>query len=77
MSLHPASPTSPVDDFTGQVAPMNTCVAEGHPKGLTTITRDQPIGRLGGPDEVVTALLDDRACPSQRLRHDSNVRPSV
>ena len=49
---------------------MNASLDEGHPEELTA-------SYFAIDAQVAAAPLDDRAGPSQRLRHDSNVRPSV
>ena len=37
--------------------PMNATMAQEHPEAMAAILRDQPIGRLGGADEIAAAVL--------------------
>lgn len=37
--------------------PMNADIARNHPDAIQEILRDQPIGRLGRPDEIAAAVL--------------------
>jgi NAD(P)-dependent dehydrogenase (short-subunit alcohol dehydrogenase family) len=36
---------------------MNSAMAENQPDALKEIMRDQPIGRLGRPDEIAAAAI--------------------